>query len=61
MSDLTDRRNGLRIVVTAKRGHSAEIVFSDQLLALTPLESTFAASLVALDGAGCRDGGRCGS
>jgi len=48
MSDLTDRRNGLRIVVTAKRGHSAETI-RDQLLALTPLESTFAASLVALD------------
>ncbi len=48
MSDLTDRRNGLRIVVTAKRGHSAEDI-REQLLALTPLESTFAASLVALD------------
>ncbi len=48
MSDLTDRRNGLRIVVTAKRGHDAEQI-RDQLLALTPLESTFAASLVALD------------
>ncbi|MGE2732749.1 DNA gyrase subunit A [Mycolicibacterium vaccae] len=48
MSDLTDRRNGLRIVVTAKRGHNAEQI-RDQLLALTPLESTFAASLVALD------------
>jgi DNA gyrase subunit A len=48
MSDLTDRRNGLRIVVTAKRGHDAEKI-REQLLALTPLESTFAASLVALD------------
>lgn len=48
MSDLTDRRNGLRIVVTAKRGHTAEQI-RDQLLSLTPLESTFAASLVALD------------
>lgn len=48
MSDLTDRRNGLRIVVTAKRGYSAETI-REQLLALTPLESTFAASLVALD------------
>lgn len=48
MSDLTDRRNGLRIVVTAKRGHNAESI-REQLLALTPLESTFAASLVALD------------
>ncbi|BBX82161.1 DNA gyrase subunit A [Mycolicibacterium aubagnense] len=49
MSDLTDRRNGLRIVVTIKRGHDPAQV-RDQLLALTPLESTFAASLVALDG-----------
>jgi DNA gyrase subunit A len=48
MSDLTDRRNGLRIVVTAKRGHSADTI-REQLLALTPLESSFAASLVALD------------
>ena len=48
MSDLTDRRNGLRIVVTAKRGHKAEDI-RDLLLLLTPLESTFAASLVALD------------
>jgi DNA gyrase subunit A len=48
MSDLTDRRNGLRVVVTAKRGHRAETI-REQLLALTPLESTFAASLVALD------------
>jgi DNA gyrase subunit A len=48
MSDLTDRRNGLRIVVTAKRGHSTEQI-REQLLALTPLESTFAASVVALD------------
>ncbi len=48
MSDLTDRRNWLCIVVTAKRGHSAETT-REQLLALTPLESTFAASLVALD------------
>ena len=35
-------------MVTAKRGHSAETI-REQLLALTPLESTFAASLVALD------------
>ncbi|WP_372940498.1 DNA gyrase subunit A [Mycolicibacterium sp.] len=49
LSDLTDRRNGLRIVVAVKRGHDPEQV-RDQLLALTPLESTFAASLVALDG-----------
>lgn len=48
MSDLTDRRNGLRIVVSAKRGHDPHQLITS-LLALTPLESTFAASLVALD------------
>ncbi|MGV0993309.1 MAG: DNA gyrase subunit A [Mycobacterium sp.] len=48
MSDLTDRRNGLRIVVSAKRGHDPEQLITS-LLALTPLEGTFAASLVALD------------
>ncbi len=35
MSDLTDRRNGLRIVVTAEARDSAETI-RDQLLALTP-------------------------
>ncbi|MCC9179543.1 DNA gyrase subunit A [Mycolicibacterium mageritense] len=48
LSDLTDRRNGLRIVVSAKRGHDPADV-ATALLSLTPLESTFAASLVALD------------
>ena len=48
LSDLTDRRNGLRIVVAAKRGHDPQQLLTS-LLALTPLESTFAASLVALD------------
>ncbi len=48
MSDLTDRRNGLRIVVTPKRGHDPQQLVTS-LLALTPLEGTFAASLVALD------------
>ena len=48
LSDLTDRRNGLRIVVSAKRGHDPEQLRTS-LLALTPLEGTFAASLVALD------------
>ena len=48
MSDLTDRRNGLRIVVSAKRSHDPHQLIT-ALLALTPLESTFAASLVALD------------
>ncbi|MEN4464266.1 DNA gyrase subunit A [Mycolicibacterium fortuitum] len=49
MSDLTDRRNGLRIAVSVKRGHDPETV-RDQLLSQTPLEGTFAASVVALDG-----------
>ena len=48
MSDLTDRRNGLRIVVTPKRGHDPQQLVTS-LLALTPMEGTFAASLVALD------------
>lgn len=48
LTDLTDRRNGLRIVVTVKRGQDPAAV-REQLLALTALESTFAASLVALD------------
>ena len=48
MSDLTDRRNGLRIVVTPKRGHDPQQLVTS-LLALTPLEGTFAASVVALD------------
>ena len=48
LADLTDRRNGLRIVVTAKRGHDPQQIRTS-LLTLTPLESTFAASLVALD------------
>jgi DNA gyrase subunit A len=48
MSDLTDRRNGLRIVVSTKRGHEPQQLITS-LLALTPLEGTFAASLVALD------------
>jgi DNA gyrase subunit A len=48
LTDLTDRRNGLRIVVAAKRGHDPHQLLNS-LLALTPLEGTFAASLVALD------------
>jgi len=48
MADLTDRRNGLRIVLTTKRGHDPAQLRTS-LLALTPLEGTFAASLVALD------------
>ena len=48
LADLTDRRNGLRIVIAAKRGYDPDQLRTS-LLALTPLESTFAASLVALD------------
>lgn len=48
LTDLTDRRNGLRVVVAAKRGHDPQQLRTS-LLALTPLEGTFAASLVALD------------
>lgn len=47
-TDLTDRRNGLRILITVKRGHSPEDVLR-ALYTYTPLEDTFAASLVALD------------
>ena len=48
LTDLTDRRNGLRIQVTVKRGHTPEEVLTG-LYTYTPLEDTFAASLVALD------------
>lgn len=47
-TDLTDRRNGLRILITVKRGHTPEDVLRS-LYTYTPLEDTFAASLVALD------------
>lgn len=47
-TDLTDRRNGLRILITVKRGHTPEDVLR-ALYTYTPLEDTFAASLVALD------------
>lgn len=48
LTDLTDRRNGLRILITCKRGHEAKDVL-DALYRVTPLEDTFAASIVALD------------
>lgn len=48
LTDLTDRRNGLRIQITVKRGHTPEEVLTG-LYTYTPLEDTFAASLVALD------------
>jgi DNA gyrase subunit A len=48
LTDLTDRRNGLRIVVTVKRGHDPQSVL-DSLYTDTPLEDTFAVSIVAVD------------
>jgi DNA gyrase subunit A len=48
LTDLTDRRNGLRIVITVKRGHDPQEVLGI-LYRVTPLEDTFAASIVALD------------
>lgn len=48
LTDLTDRRNGLRIQISVKRGHTPEEVLTG-LYTYTPLEDTFAASLVALD------------
>lgn len=60
MSDLTDRRNGLRIVVTAKRGHSAETI-RDQLLALTRWSRRSPPAWSPSTRTGCRAGGRCGN
>ncbi|TXH11147.1 MAG: topoisomerase IV [Spirochaetes bacterium] len=48
LTDLTDRRNGLKIVVSVKRGHDPKDVLNG-LYTYTPLEDTFAASIVALD------------
>jgi DNA gyrase subunit A len=48
LTNLTDRKNGLRILVTVKRGHDAKDVLNS-LYTYTPLEDTFAASIVALD------------
>lgn len=48
VSNLTDLDNGLRIVVTCKRGAKPDDVVND-LLAETDLETTFAASVVALE------------
>lgn len=48
LTDLTDRRNGLRILISVKRGHDAKDVLN-ALFIHTPLEDSFAASLVALD------------
>ncbi len=45
--DLTDRKNGLRLVIEVKTGFSAEAVL-DQLYRLTPLEDGFSVNNVAL-------------
>lgn len=48
MMNLTDRKNGLRIVVSIKRGHKPETVL-ESIYSVTPLEDTFGVSMVALD------------
>lgn len=45
--DLTDRKNGLRLVITLKTGFSAEAVL-EQLYRHTPLEESFSINSVAL-------------
>lgn len=47
--DLTDRKNGLRLVIEVKTGFSPEAVL-DQLYRLTPLEDGFSINNVALVG-----------
>ncbi len=47
VTDLTDRKNGLRLVIGIKTGFSPEAVL-DQLYRLTPLEDGFAINNVAL-------------
>jgi DNA gyrase subunit A len=47
VTDLTDRKHGLRLVVTLKTGYSPEAVL-EQLYRLTPLEDSFAINSVAL-------------
>lgn len=47
VTDLTDRKNGLRLVISLKTGYSAEAVL-EQLYRLTPLEDSFAINAVAL-------------
>lgn len=48
VQDLTGAKSGLKLVVTVKRGTKPEAVVAD-MFAQTQLESTFAASIVALD------------
>ena len=45
--DLTDRKNGLRLVITLKTGFSPEAVL-EQLYRVTPLEDSFSINSVAL-------------
>lgn len=47
VTDLTDRKNGLRLVITVKTGFSAEAVL-EQLYKHTPLEDSFSINSVAL-------------
>ncbi len=47
LNDFTDRKNGLKLVITIKTGFSPEAVL-EQLYRLTPLEETFAINNVCL-------------
>ncbi|MEV8338927.1 DNA topoisomerase IV subunit A [Leucobacter sp. NPDC077196] len=47
VADLTDRKNGLRLVITLKTGFSPEAVL-EQLFRYTPLEDSFSINSVAL-------------
>lgn len=47
VADLTDRKNGLRLVITLKTGFSPEAV-REQLYRVTPLEDSFSINSVAL-------------
>ena len=47
IADLTDRKNGLRLVITLKTGFSPEAVL-EQLYRYTPLEDSFSINSVAL-------------
>jgi len=47
VTDLTDRKNGLRLVITLKTGFSPEAVL-EQLYRVTPLEDSFSINSVAL-------------
>ncbi|MFC6235912.1 DNA topoisomerase (ATP-hydrolyzing) subunit A, partial [Leucobacter soli] len=49
VADLTDRKNGLRLVITLKTGFSPEAVL-EQLYRYTPLEDSFSINSVALVG-----------